>query len=107
MDCVFCKIIHKELPAQIVYEDNKVMAFKDIHPKASYHILLVPKEHIESVNSERSEEKIKDLIFAVKHIISKEGISDYKLVFNVGKKAGQTIEHLHMHCLAGTNIQMP
>ena len=100
MPCIFCQIINKEIPADIVYEDEKVVAFKDINPKAPIHILIAPKEHIESIVSKGSEQKVGDLVAAAKKIAEKESIDGYKLVFNVGRKAGQTVDHLHMHLLA-------
>ncbi len=100
MECIFCKIINKEIPAEIIYEDDKVISFKDSHPVAPIHYLIVPKEHIESVKSERSENIIKELIIVAKKIAKQENIMDYKLQFNVGKNAGQTVDHLHMHLLA-------
>jgi len=107
IECIFCKIIKKELPSEIVYEDEKVLAFKDIKPKAPIHFLIVPKIHIESIKSERSEEVVKDLIKAAKKIASQRNIQGYKLVFNVGKEGGQIIEHLHLHFLAGKSIKLP
>jgi len=105
--CLFCKIINKEMPSDIVIENEKCLAFKDIYPKAQTHILIVPKEHIESINSENSENIIKDLILTAKDIINRENIKGYKLVFNVGKEGGQMIDHLHMHLLSGGKIEMP
>ncbi len=98
-NCLFCKIINKELPGEIIFENEDVVAFKDIHPKAPIHILVVPREHIESINSGNSENFVKGLILAAKNIIKRDNITGYKLVFNVGRDAGQTIDHLHMHLL--------
>ena len=100
-NCLFCKIVNKELPADIVFEDENVLAFRDIHPKAPVHILIIPKQHIESINSENSENIVKDLILAAKNIIKRDSIKGYKLVFNVGKEGGQIIDHLHAHLLSG------
>ncbi|MDO8524375.1 MAG: HIT domain-containing protein [bacterium] len=101
-NCIFCKIVNKELPADIVYDDDKVLAFKDTHPKAALHILIIPKTHIKSINSENSENIVKDLILIVKDIIKRDSISGCKLLFNVGREAGQTVDHLHMHLLNDT-----
>lgn len=100
-DCIFCKIINKDLPADIVFENENVLAFKDIHPKAPVHILIIPKEHIESINSVNSENAVKDLILAAKDIIKRDTISGCKLLFNVGRDGGQVVDHLHMHLLSG------
>jgi len=105
--CLFCKIINKELPSEIVFENEDVVAFKDIHPKAPVHILIVPKKHIESISSENSENIAGGLILAAKNIIKRDNISGYKLLFNVGREGGQTVDHLHMHLLSGNKIELP
>lgn len=93
------------MDSEIVYEDDKVIAFKDINPKAAIHYLIVPKQHIESVKSPGSENIVKDLIKAAKSI--SQDIPGYKLIFNVGRKGGQIIDHIHLHFLAGDKIEMP
>lgn len=100
-DCIFCKIINKELLADIVFENEKTLAFYDINPKAKIHILIIPKQHIESINSENSENIAKDLILTAKDIIKRDSIAGCKLVFNVGREGGQIVDHLHAHLLAG------
>lgn len=108
MDCIFCKIIAKTAPADTVYEDEKLMAFKDIDPKAPIHILIVPKKHIETVDhiEEYDKELIGEMFIAAKKIakdvrVAREG---YRLIFNVGRAAGQTIDHLHLHLLGGKKL---
>lgn len=103
MECVFCKIIKKELPADIVYEDKEVIAFRDINPKAPIHYLIVPKKHIESVNHLRESDEllVGKLIFTAQKIAKEKGIKAYNLLINVGREAGQVIDHLHLHFLAG------
>jgi histidine triad (HIT) family protein len=105
MECLFCEIIKKELPAEIVYEDKKFLAFRDIRPKAPTHLLIVPREHIISVDQLKSEDKglVGELILTAQKIAREQGVAKtgYKLVFNVGKGGGQEIEHLHLHLLAG------
>jgi histidine triad (HIT) family protein len=104
-DCLFCKIINKETSAEIVYEDDKIVAFKDIHPKAPLHLLVVPKKHIPSVEHlEPGDKELMGELFSVTQKIAREqGVAKtgYKLVFNVGKGGGQIIEHLHLHLLGG------
>ncbi len=102
-DCLFCKIINKEIPSEIIYEDDNVLAFKDINPKAAVHFLIVPKKHIESIIylEEVDREIISNLIFTAKKIAEEKNIDGYKLVFNVGRKGGQVIDHIHLHILAG------
>lgn len=106
-ECIFCRIIKKELPSAIVFENEHFLAFKDTFPKAPVHILIVPKEHIESINSDNSENMAKGLILVAKDIINRDGIKGYKLVFNVGREGGQMIDHLHMHLLSGNKIELP
>ncbi len=104
-NCLFCKIINKELPSKIVYEDDKFLAIRDIAPKAPIHILAIPKRHINSVNSlEFSDrELVGELILLAKSIAREQGIADsgYRLVFNLGKDSGQTVDHLHLHIMGG------
>lgn len=105
MRCLFCQIINKEVPADIIYEDEKFVVFKDIKPKAPIHLLIVPKKHILSVQHLELEDKelIGKLFLLAKKIAQERGIAEkgYKLVFNVGKGGGQIIEHLHLHLIAG------
>lgn len=108
-DCLFCKIIKKEIPAEIVCENEEVIAFKDIKPKASLHILILPKKHIESVNHLGVEDKylMGDLFLAAKKIAKEKNLEGYKLAVNVGRKGGQLIDHLHLHLLGGEIKDIP
>lgn len=102
--CVFCKIINHEQSADIVHENEKVIAFKDINPKAPVHILIVPKKHIASVRDigEEDCDVLLGLLVASKEIAREQKIDEgYKLVFNVGRKGGQVIDHAHLHLLGG------
>jgi len=104
MDCIFCKIINKQQQADIVYEDEEYIAFKDINPDAPVHILVVPKKHISSVKdlNQKDVKLIGNLILTAKKIAEQENISEgYKLKFNVGKKGGQLVNHLHLHLMGG------
>jgi histidine triad (HIT) family protein len=111
MDCIFCRIVKKEAPAEIVFENDKVVVFKDIQPKAPIHLVIASKKHIPSVNhlTREDRELVAEMIFVAKEISKKfkEAENGYKLVFNVGKGGGQMIEHLHLHFLAGKVIQLP
>ncbi|HDZ54146.1 MAG TPA: HIT domain-containing protein [Candidatus Nealsonbacteria bacterium] len=108
-ECLFCKIINKELPSEIVYEAEETIAFKDTHPKASVHILILPKKHILSVNHLTSEDKnlIGDLFLVAQKIAKEKDLKGYKLAINVGKEGGQLIDHLHLHLLGGAIEEMP
>lgn len=104
MDCIFCNIINKEISANVIYEDKNFIIFEDIKPSAPVHLLIVPKEHIASVNDleEKHKELIGDLFLLAKKIAKQEGVSDgYKLAFNTGRKSGQLVDHLHLHLLGG------
>jgi len=107
-DCIFCKIVDKELPSRIIYEDNKFIAFKDVNPKAPVHLLIITKKHIPSVNHIESQDAdlVGELILIAQKIAKKEGVSEsgYRLIFNIGKNAGQTVDHLHLHLLGGKKL---
>lgn len=104
-DCVFCKIINKEIPSEIISETDDLIAFKDINPKAKVHVLVVPKKHIISVNEleEADAGLVSKLIYQAKLLASDLGIAKngYKLVINCGKDGGQVVLHLHLHLLGG------
>ena len=106
--CIFCKIIKKELPAVVVYEDSDLLAFKDVRPLAPVHILIIPKKHIESVNdlTEKDAELAGKLILAAKKIAIDFDISPkgYKLLFRVGQWGGQEVAHVHLHLIGGVRL---
>ena len=106
MDCIFCKIIAGEIPSAKVYEDDQVLAFRDIEPKAPVHILVVPKRHIAGTAAIRPEDAgVVGRIFEVIARISvQEGLKDFRVVTNNGADAGQTVPHLHFHILAGRRL---
>ena len=107
-DCLFCKIAKKEIPADIVYEDEEILAFKDIQPAAPIHILVVPKKHIECVNDIKTEDEalIGKIFTKIKEIAKIQGIdkTGYRVITNCGKDAGQEVMHLHFHLLAGKKL---
>lgn len=106
--CLFCKIIKKEIPSTVVYEDDQVLAFKDINPVAPVHVLIVPKMHIGSVNELDGNNAwvLANIHLAAKKIAEQLGISErgYRLINNCGKDAGQTIFHLHYHLIGGMEL---
>jgi len=107
--CLFCQIIKKEIPAKIVDEDENLISFADINPKAPVHLLIVPKKHIESLNQIKEDDLklLGKLILKAKELAEKFKIagSGYKLIFNCGKDGGQVIPHLHLHLLGGKKLE--
>lgn len=107
-DCIFCKIIKKEIPSTILYEDDEIIAFKDINPAAPIHILVIPKKHIPSlVELEKEDELLIGRIYTVINKLAEmQGVKEkgYRVIVNCGKDAGQEVEHLHFHLLAGAKF---
>lgn len=107
MDCLFCKIANGEIPSNKVYEDDKILAFRDIAPQAEVHVLVIPKDHIASsandVNSENCE-AIGYLFAKIPEIARLAGVDSYRIINNCGDKAGQTVKHIHFHILSGDNL---
>ena len=110
-DCLFCKIIKREIPASIVYEDDRVLAFNDINPQASTHVLVVPKRHIATLNelSAGDDQIVGEVIRRAAAIAKERGISDggFRVVFNTNRDAGQTVFHIHLHLIGGRNLGWP
>ena len=107
MDCLFCKIINKELSSDIIYEDDEVIVFKDIHPKAPFHVLIVPKKHIGSISDLEDKDLAAKIIFTAKKTAKDNNLTGYKLIFNVGREGGQIVDHLHLHLLSGKPTELP
>ena len=109
--CIFCKIISGEARAEIVYQDEKATAFRDIHPVAKTHILIVPNRHIESVGTFTPEDEplIGHLFSVARKLAEQEGISTsgYRLITNTGPNGGQTVFHLHVHLIGGQRMRYP
>lgn len=107
-DCLFCKIINGDIPSEKVYEDEEILAFKDINPAAPVHILVIPKKHIASLaHMEKEDEIIVGKIYGVINKIAEEqGVkeSGYRVIVNCGRDAGQEVMHLHFHLLAGAKF---
>jgi len=101
--CVFCNIAAGQSPATIVYEDDLVIAFNDLYPTAPVHILIVPKVHLEKVSDMHEEHEMLfgHMTWAAKQIADEKGLEGYKLLFNVGKKGGQVVMHVHLHLMGG------
>lgn len=111
MDCIFCKIAAHEIPTEAVYEDDYVIAFKDINPQAPVHLLIVPKKHIESIMEieEENLEIISNVIKAAQNLARQNNIDKkgFRIVVNTGSEGGQTVNHLHFHLLAGRFMTWP
>ncbi|MBQ7126250.1 histidine triad nucleotide-binding protein [bacterium] len=100
-DCIFCKIINGDFNTEFVFENEYLVVFKDINPKADTHLLVVPRLHVESLNELDDEELLAKLLLGVKKVTKKLGINSYKTLINTGRDAGQEVFHLHIHILAG------
>lgn len=110
-DCIFCKIVNGEIPSSKLYEDDKVLAFKDINPEAPIHILVIPKQHIQSILELDSSNIsiVVDIFEAINKIAKQLGIDrdGFRVVTNVGVNGGQAVSHLHYHVLGGRNLKWP
>jgi len=109
-DCIFCKIVNKEIPADIVYEDENIVAFKDVNPAAPTHLLFIPKRHIPTLLDvdDESGQLMGDLHRAVAHVARDMGLeSGFRLVSNCNEDAGQIVFHVHYHLLAGRTLGWP
>ncbi len=111
MDCLFCKIIAREIPADIVFEDDDVLAFRDIDPKAPEHILIIPKRHIATLNDLQEEDcaLVGHLQFTAQKIAKELGMAEegYRVGMNCNEAGGQTVYHIHMHLLGGRSMTWP
>ena len=109
MDCLFCKIVKGDIPSTKVYEDDKILAFRDIAPQAPTHILVIPKAHISSVDgiTEENSAVVSHIFSVIPKIASAENLTGgYRVVSNCGADAGQTVHHLHFHILGGKPLSI-
>jgi len=110
-DCLFCRIVKREIPSAIVYEDERVLAFTDINPQAPTHVLVIPKRHIESLNDlvPGDDATVGELVRGAAAIARERGISanGFRVVFNTNRDAGQTVFHIHLHLLGGRSMTWP
>lgn len=110
-DCLFCKIVSKEIPATVVHETDRVLAFRDLNPQAPTHVLVIPKEHFADAAALAAADDgwADDLLAAAHAVAGQEGIAEsgYRLVFNTGPDAGQTVFHVHLHVLGGRRLTWP
>ncbi len=108
-DCLFCKISAGEIPAEKLYEDDEMLAFRDIAPQAPVHFLVIPKKHIQDpANVGEEDEALIGRMMRIGSLVAKEnGITDFRLIYNNGLEAGQTVFHIHMHVLGGRSLTWP
>lgn len=110
-DCLFCKIVAGEIPANVIYQDDHVLAFEDINPQAPTHTLIIPREHLATLDElDESKEAIAGkILVAARNIAREKGLDDrgYRLVANCLESAGQTVFHIHFHLLGGRNLGWP
>ncbi|MGB5256374.1 MAG: histidine triad nucleotide-binding protein [Woeseiaceae bacterium] len=110
-DCLFCKILNAEIPAEVIYESDTAIAFRDINPQAPTHALIIPRKHIATINDIDDEDHaiVGSLYAAAKEIAAQEGFSDdgYRAVMNCNEAAGQTVFHIHLHLLGGRQLGWP
>ena len=108
MDCIFCKILNKEIPSNIVYENDNILAFKDIAPQAPVHVVIIPKTHISSANeiNEGNSKCISEVFKAIPEIAKKLGIEEtgYRIINNCGEDGCQSVKHIHFHMLGGRKM---
>lgn len=110
-DCLFCKIVKREIPASIVYEDDRLIAFADINPQAPTHLLIVPKRHIATLNDLQGDDDqlVGEMARRAAALAKERGISSggFRTVFNTNRDAGQTVFHIHLHLLGGRSLAWP
>lgn len=110
-DCLFCRILSGDIPADVIYESDTAIAFRDINPKAPTHVLIIPRRHISTINDigEDDQEVVGSLYLAAKAIAAEEGFADegYRAVMNCNAGAGQTVFHIHLHLLGGRQLTWP
>ena len=109
MDCIFCKIISGEIPSDKVYEDEQVLAFRDIAPKAPVHVLIIPKTHIAGVREITADNStvVAHIFEVIAKLTKEKGLDSYRVVSNIGEQAGQSVFHLHFHVLSGRDMTWP
>ncbi len=110
MSCIFCKIINKEIPSEIIYEDDKILIFNDINPEAPVHFLVIPKKHIESAEKIDSENSniISHIFIKISEITKKLELKNgFRIINNCGADGGQTVNHIHFHVLGGRKLNWP
>ena len=109
-DCLFCKIVSKDVPAQVVLDHDDVLAFRDVNPQAPTHVLVIPKQHLASLEAvtDGHGDLLASLVSAANEVAREDGVAGaYRLVTNIGRGAGQSVDHLHLHVLGGRGMTWP
>jgi histidine triad (HIT) family protein len=109
-DCLFCKIVSKDVPAQVVLDRDDVLAFRDVNPQAPTHVLVIPKQHLASLEAVTDQHAalLASLVSAANEVARTDGVAGgYRLVTNIGRVAGQSVDHLHLHVLGGRRFTWP
>lgn len=108
-ECLFCRIVRREIPSGVVYEDDKIFAFNDIAPQAPVHILIIPKTHVAMLSEIKDYSVMPDIFKAVNKIAAEKGLdkNGFRVVINNGRAAGMAVDHLHVHLLGGRNFNWP
>ncbi|OED44545.1 histidine triad nucleotide-binding protein [Endozoicomonas sp. (ex Bugula neritina AB1)] len=111
MNCLFCKVVDGDIPSNKVYEDDEVLAFRDINPASPHHILIIPKKHISTMNDVTANDQLLlgKMMLVAKDIAAQEGVDDagYRLTLNTNSEGGQSVYHIHLHLLAGRQMAWP
>jgi histidine triad (HIT) family protein len=108
MDCIFCKIIKRDIPATIIFEDDDIIAFRDVNPQSPEHILIIPKQHLSSLNATQdSHQMLLGKLMLKAKSLAQDFDKGYRIVINTGEHGGQTVNHIHFHLLAGRPMQWP
>ena len=110
-DCLFCKIVTGDIPAEKVFENDHVIGFQDLNPQAPTHVLVIPKKHVSTINDLQDEDKalVGEMYMAARQIAADQGLAEkgYRTVMNCNEEAGQTVFHIHLHLLGGRRMQWP
>lgn len=106
-DCIFCKIVARQIPAERLYEDDELLAFKDIHPQAPFHALVIPKKHLATLNdfAEGDAGLAGAMLLAAQRLAADHGLPGYRIAMNVNKEGGQVVFHVHLHVLGGRPLK--
>ena len=109
MDCVFCKIVDKDIPSDTIYEDDQIIAFNDLDPQAPIHFLVIPKKHITSLATldESDSDLVAKIMLVIQKLAKENNLEGYRVVTNIGEDGGQSVPHLHFHVLGGRAFNWP